>query len=90
MRAAWAVMMCVALCACDPPANRQFAKEEEQTTYQFNGTIDGCRLYHVNPRHGSNFQLAICGATAQTNWTEGCGKGCSRDVRVDTKQRAPR
>jgi len=86
MRAAIAAVLCaVALAGCEPDRNQQVAADQPQgreigTTYYYNGMIEGCRLYAVYPSYGDKFQLAICGnkGTTVTQWSETCGKGCTR------------
>lgn len=44
-------------------------------------THDGCTVYRF--RDSGNRYFAKCGqVVADTNWTESCGKGCSRNVGV--------
>lgn len=91
MKHLFAIAACLLLAACDPDPNTKTAKNSSQdggapTTYKYNGEVDGCQLYYVNPRFGGNqFHFVKCGSAATTVWRESCGKNCSRDVAVRTE-----
>lgn len=61
----------------------QKAEEERiKSTPRPMSQADGCTVY-VFERQGREHFFTRCEATTstETNWTEGCGKGCSRDVK---------
>ena len=77
------------LTGCNPPDESKPAADQtldvDATTYVPNGTVDGCRLYYVRPRHGSSFHLAVCSRQSTTTWRKNCGKGCSWDISINTQ-----
>lgn len=94
MKRLFAISICLLLTACNPPDGAIVAKGqgsalgalEQPTAYQFNGEVDGCRLYYVTPRYGSNFQFAKCERGTTTAWRESCGKNCTRSVAVRAEE----
>ena len=58
------------------------AKTKEKETPKPLSEVDGCTVY-VFERQGREHFFTRCPATTstETNWTEGCGKGCSRPMR---------
>lgn len=60
----------------------KIAKAKEKETPRELNKIDGCTVY-VFERQGREHFFTRCESTTstETNWTEGCGKGCSRDVK---------
>jgi len=74
------LMVALVLTGCQyensKPAVGQPPSESGETIYQPNGTIEGCRLYYVNPRYGQRFQLAICDKSNSASYDRACGKGC--------------
>jgi hypothetical protein len=60
---------------------REAARREKETPKPLS-QADGCTVY-VFERQGREHFFTRCEKTTstETNWTEGCGKGCSRPVR---------
>lgn len=44
-------------------------------------THEGCTVYRFNDA-GNHRYYANCGGSASTNWTESCGKNCTRNHMV--------
>jgi hypothetical protein len=63
-------------------AEKREAASREKETPKPLSQADGCTVY-VFERQGREHYFTRCEKTTstETNWTEGCGKGCSRPVR---------
>jgi hypothetical protein len=77
-----ALLILLALASCGPDTP---ALDNPNTKYEFLGTVDGCRLWHVAPSSYPNFTFANCGSKASTQTTQNCGKGCTRYLTVSTE-----
>ena len=45
------------------------------------GTVDSCRVWRLRDRGaGRDVYVSTCAGASKSQWTEGCGKGCSRLV----------
>lgn len=68
-------------------------QEKQSSNPNFNVTRlfthEGCAVYRFSDV-GAYRYYAVCGGHASTDWTEGCGKGCTRNVSIDTAIREVR
>lgn len=83
MRVALVALAAIALTACDDdrkPASEHVKNDNPDYRVQRLFSVDGCDVYRFDD--GRRVYFTNCKGSAQTEYTEHCGKGCQRTVTV--------